>query len=98
MKYKIIVPIIIAILLTAALKIGYYESFYGDSSNYHFFVKKAPTLQLEFRHIFANDGDHKEIVWLRPDEREAVINYCRHRIGIDTKLETQADLDACVAL
>ena len=98
MSGRAVLYALIAIGVSTTLTVGYYPSYFDEETQYNFFIKKAPTFQLEFRHIFANEGDAKPLARLRPDEREAVINYCRYRIGINTKLETQADLDACVAL
>lgn len=92
---KIVIFALLATLVTASLTVGYYRSFEDEETRYTFFIKKVPTFQLRFRNIFANEGDPKPLERLRPDEREKVIEYCRYRLGIDTKLETQAELDAC---
>lgn len=80
------------------LFIGYYEALEDAETRAVFFVKKYPTLQMKFLHIFANDADDKMLADLSEAERQAVINYCKYRLGMETRLETQADLDKCKPL
>jgi len=85
----------LVLLLSAALKIGYYTSYEDEELKTTFFFKKALTFQLKFENIFATEGDDKPLNMLRPDERTLVADYCHYRLGIKTSLQTQAELDVC---
>jgi len=76
---------------------GYYTEI-GEFQNYtHVFIKKSPTLRVEFENIFANQRDDKKLSKLDIQERQKVMDYCRYRLGIDTTLETEDDLEQCKA-
>ncbi|WP_369990566.1 hypothetical protein [Pseudomonas xanthosomatis] len=81
--------------LTAALFIGYYEKMEDAYPEKVFFIKKKPTLQIEFENIFAYESDDKPLSALNDAERESVMRYCEYRLGITTGLKTQAELEAC---
>jgi hypothetical protein len=88
--------IVITILgLLAVLFVGYYESLDDAEVNKVFFIKKSPTLQIKFRNLFANDADDKPLERLTDDQREQVIDYCKYRLGIETALHNQEELEAC---
>lgn len=90
---KLIAFIIFGLLAT--LYVGYYESVDDAEVNKVFFIKKSPSLQVKFRHLFANDADDKPLEKLTSEQREQVIEYCKYRLGIDTKLKNQKELEAC---
>lgn len=90
---KLIVFITFALL--AVLYVGYYESLDDAEVNKIFFIKKFPTLQVKFRHLFANDADDKSLEKLTAEQREQVIDYCKYRLGIETALVNQEELEAC---
>ena len=52
---------------------------------------------MEFMNLFANDADSKKLHELDDEERQLVIDYCKYRLGIETELKTQEELDACEA-
>lgn len=89
----------IIVLLTtslfATLFIGYYNSIEDAEIHSHFFIKKKPTLQIKFFNIFANNADSKKLYQLTEQERKRVIDYCAYRLGIETTLKTQNELEAC---
>lgn len=85
----------LAIILLAALFTGYYETRWAEDNKAVFFIKKQPTLQLEFVNIFASDADDKPLHKLDQEERKLVIDYCKYRLGIVTQLNSQEELDAC---
>jgi len=88
--------IALAILcLLAVLYVGYYESLDDADVNKLFFIKKSPTLQVKFRHLFANDADDKPLEKLTAEQRKQVIDYCKYRLGIETALSNQEELEAC---
>ena len=82
-------------LIVGFLKIGYYFNYEDEETTAVFFVKQSPTFQLKFHHIFANEGDPIPLAHLRDDQRLKVIDYCKYRLGINTELADQAELDAC---
>lgn len=81
--------------LLAMLYVGYYESLDDAEVNKVFFIKKSPSLQVKFRHLFANDADDRPLEKLTAEQREEVINYCKYRLGIETELQSQEELGAC---
>lgn len=86
----------LALLLCSTLPfVGYYNSIDDAEINTRYFIKRYPTLQMEFVNLFANDSDHKSVDELSAEERGLIIDYCRYRFGINTRLASQADLEAC---
>ncbi len=85
----------ISLALLALLYVGYYKSIDDAELNTNFFIKQHPTLQMEFVNLFANDADSKPLQALSSEERQLVMDYCRYRLGIETTLQTQSELDAC---
>lgn len=83
------------IVLITLLYVGYYESIDDAELNTNFFIKRHPTLQMAFVNLFANDADSKPLRMLSIEERHLVMNYCRYRLGIETTLRSQSELDAC---
>ena len=83
------------VLVVLILFVGYYRSIDDAEVNTRYFIKKHPTFQLKFKNIFANDADPKPLQKLSAQERQWVIDYCRYRLGIDTQLQTQAELNIC---
>jgi hypothetical protein len=63
----------------------------------YIFIKKSPTFQVRFENIFAHQRTPKRLLELSLEERQRVINYCKYRLGIETHLETESDLDRCKA-
>ncbi|WP_374439227.1 hypothetical protein [Pseudomonas panipatensis] len=95
MKTRIVALIALASLCW--LYIGYYESLDDANIQYKVFIKKHPTLQVRFDNIFANSQDPKPLEHLSDREKQLVRDYCRFRLGIETRLETQAELERCEA-
>ncbi|MDM8350830.1 hypothetical protein P8H27_18290 [Pseudomonas sp. sp1636] len=87
--------ILIALLLAAVLFVGYYKAIDDAELNTVFFIKKSPTFQVKFENLFANDADNKKLHELSGEERELVIDYCKYRLGIETELKSQAELEVC---
>ncbi|VVQ21368.1 hypothetical protein PS928_05164 [Pseudomonas fluorescens] len=86
---------IIALTLLTALFVGYYEVLEDAETRSVVFIKQSPTFQVKFRHLFANDADDKPLSQLSNQERQAVINYCKYRLGVTTDLKTQDELEVC---
>lgn len=82
-------------MLATSLFIGYYDEAVEHDTQTHLFIKKHPTFQIEFSNIFANYRDDKTLIELTSEERRQVMDYCKYRLGIDTLLEPQDELDRC---
>lgn len=87
--------LLIFLILAVILFTGYYESLDDAEVNKVFFVKKYPSLQIKFRNLFANDADDKPLDKLTAEQRQLVIDYCKYRLGIETELKTQEELESC---
>lgn len=87
--------ILTALLLAAVLFVGYYNAIDDAELNRVFFIKKSPTFQVKFENLFANDADNKKLHELNDEERELVVGYCKYRLGIETELRSQEELEVC---
>ncbi|AUG07963.1 hypothetical protein [Pseudomonas sp. S09G 359] len=89
--------LLIAGVLTvlSTLFIGYYDALEDGDINAVFFIKKYPTFQMRFYNIHANDGEIRQVEDLTGEERKLILDYCRYRLGIDTQLKTQSDIETC---
>lgn len=86
---------IATILIGAHLFIGYYNTLWAEDNHRVFFIKHRPTWQTELINLYASDADDKPLDKLSALERNVVRDYCFYRLGIETWLEDQAQLDAC---
>jgi hypothetical protein len=87
--------IILSTTIVAILYIGFYEKMEDAYPEKVFFIKKSPTFQIEFENIFAYESDDKNLSELSETERSLVINYCKYRLGVDTTLKSQSELEKC---
>ncbi|WP_085747404.1 MULTISPECIES: hypothetical protein [unclassified Pseudomonas] len=87
--------IILSTTIVAMLYIGFYEKMEDAYPEKVFFIKKSPTFQMEFENIFAYESDDKKLSELSEVERSLVIDYCKYRLGLDTTLESQSELEKC---
>ncbi|MFJ2486304.1 hypothetical protein [Pseudomonas sp. NPDC087639] len=89
--------LLIAAILTVLtmLYVGYYEALEDGDIETIVVIKKHPTLQMKFYNIHANDGEIRKVERLTAEERGWIIDYCRYRLGIDTELKTQDDVNMC---
>lgn len=85
----------ISLLLFTHLYIGYYISEDMEDKRYVVFIKKYPTLQIRFHNIYTRDTEVGSLDELSMERLNMVKNYCKYRLGIDTKLKTQEELEAC---
>ncbi|MCP1415889.1 hypothetical protein J3D47_000132 [Pseudomonas laurylsulfativorans] len=92
MKYLILAGVL---ALLAILNVGYYEEHSEHETYTIFFVKKTPTLRVKFFNIHANDGDYRRIETLIDKRRQKIKDYCKYRLGIETEVNTQADIVMC---
>ncbi|MCY1406068.1 hypothetical protein D9M71_213240 [compost metagenome] len=90
---KLLIAAVLAVV--ASLYIGYYEALEDGDLETIFFIKKHPTLQIKFYNIHANDGEIREIERLTTEERRWIIDYCKYRLGINTELKTNNDIEIC---
>ncbi|GAB7528798.1 hypothetical protein PS3A_12070 [Pseudomonas sp. 3A(2025)] len=86
---------IFTLMTITHLYIGYYISLDIEDPRYMVFIKKHPTLQLRFENIYTSDRDSRSLAELSEIELKTVQDYCKYRLGIETKLNTQEELDAC---
>ncbi|CAD6530453.1 hypothetical protein LMG28727_02659 [Paraburkholderia kirstenboschensis] len=83
------------IALVAVAYSGYVHSYLDHEIQTTFFIKRHPTLQIEFDDPFANEGDDIPIDRLPPSDRSHFADYCKYRFGV-TDSSTEA-LEACKA-
>ena len=91
---KKLIALMVLVLVTV-LYVGYYEALEDGDIETILFIKKHPTLQMKFYNIHANDGEIRQVERLTDQERKWIIDYCRYRLGIDTDLKTQNDVEIC---
>jgi len=91
---KKLIALIVLVLMTV-LYVGYYEALEDGDIQTILFIKKHPTFQMKFYNIHANDGEIRQVERLTKQERKWIIDYCRYRLGIDTDLKTQNDVEIC---
>lgn len=91
---KKLIALIVLVLVTF-LYVGYYEALEDGDIETILFIKKHPTFQMKFYNIHANDGEIRQVERLTEQERNWIIDYCRYRLGIDTDLKTQNDIEIC---
>ncbi|WP_081073186.1 hypothetical protein [Burkholderia multivorans] len=72
---------------------GYVKSYSDHEIKTTYFLKRYPTLQMEFYDPFANESDDVPIDQLAPPDRKHFSDYCKYRFGV-TASTTQA-LEAC---
>lgn len=84
-----------ALLLAAVLFVGYYKAIDDAELNTVLFIKKSPAFQVKFENLFANDADNKKLHELNSEERKLVVDYCKYRLGVETELRSQEELEAC---
>ena len=90
---KLLVALVLAV--PAVLYIGYYQALEDGDIETIFFIKKYPTFQMKFFNIHANDGEIRQVERLTDKERKWIIEYCRYRLGINTELKKQNDIERC---
>ena len=86
---------LIVLVLVTVLYVGSYEALEDGDIETILFIKKHPTFQMKFYNIHANDGEIRQVERLSEQERKWIIDYCRYRLGIDTDLKTQNDVEVC---
>jgi len=93
-KNLLIIAVLVLMLLVAMVNIGYYSvSQEGEPDLTVFFWKISPTFQIKFINIAT---EHWGADWALTDEnRQSVIDYCKYRLGITTKLEHPDDVKKC---
>lgn len=90
---KLWVALVLAVL--AVIYTGYYQALEDGDIETIFFIKRYPTIQMKFFNIHANDGEIRQVERLTDEERKWIIDYCRYRLGINTELKTQNDIEWC---
>lgn len=83
------------LVVLAVLYVGYYEALEDGDIETVVFIKKHPTFQVKFYNIHANDGEIRRVERLSNEERKMIIDYCHYRLGIDTELRGQDEVEVC---
>ncbi|MCP1415888.1 hypothetical protein J3D47_000131 [Pseudomonas laurylsulfativorans] len=86
------------LVVLAVLYIGYYEALEDGDIETVLFIKKHPTLKIKFYNIHANDGEYRKADKLSNELRQDIIDYCKYRLGIDTEVKTQSDVETCAKM
>lgn len=93
---KLFTIAIFAFILLSMLFIGFYETHWAEDNKIVFFIKKKPTLQIEFVNFFATDSEDKsKLHKLDKNERQLVIDYCKYHLGIEIEMKNQEEMDSC---
>lgn len=71
---------------------GYIEDFEEEITT---FEKKYFSLQTKFHNVFDMREKSGQLADLTNNEREKIIDYCKYRFGIITKLSTSEELQRC---
>lgn len=87
--------IAIVLALLAVFYVGYYQALEDGDIETIVFIKQHPTVQMKFYNLNANDGEIRRVERLTEQERRWIIDYCRYRLGIDTALTRQNDVETC---
>jgi hypothetical protein len=90
--------IFLALLIGVHLSVGYYTTLDIEDPLTFLFVKKYPTFQLRFENIYSDDAERKSLIELSEVDVRLIRDYCKYRLGVDTSLDTQQELDGCKAL
>ncbi|MNG39351.1 hypothetical protein D3C84_1273990 [compost metagenome] len=53
---------------------------------------------MKFYNIHANDGEYRKVDKLSDELRQDIIDYCKYRLGIETEVKTQADVEICAKM
>lgn len=72
---------------------GYVRSYRDHETQTTLFIKRYPTLQIEFYDPYATEGDDLPIDRLSPRDRVRFADYCRYRFGVSDS--SVAALNAC---
>lgn len=95
MKNKKATLLVTLVVFLAWLNVGYYETYFAEDNRVVFFLKKHLSFQVRYENIYLTDENEKPLGRLSDEERGVVISYCKYRLGIETQLRTQEELDAC---
>ena len=90
--------LLLSLILLMVLNLAYYTELEEAETHTRWFIKTSPTLRLEFFNIHANDRDYRRVEKLTDEQRQMIIDYCKYRLGIDTQVTTQADVERCAKL
>ncbi|QEM83771.1 hypothetical protein [Halomonas binhaiensis] len=93
---KIIIAALSLATLAVWLNVGYYKYYGVHDTETFFFIKKHPTLQIKFMNLAASDQDPSSFSLMDDEEKEWLMDYCKYRLGIITKIESQSDVEKCL--
>ncbi len=95
MKNKMVILLVMLVAFLVWLNVGCYKTYFAEDNQVVFFVKKHLSFQVRYENIYLTDENEKPLGRLNDEERGVVISYCKYRLGIETQLRTQEELDAC---
>lgn len=88
--------LLVVLMSFFVLSVGYYEVSQEHGPNLTvFFLKKSPTLKVKFINLRALTWDERSL--LTEEERQWAIEYCKYRLGIETRLDHPDDIERCSA-
>lgn len=93
---KLRLAVVVAFAAFALLAVeytGYVRSYRDHETQTTLFMKRYPTLQIEFYDPFATEGDDLPIDQLSPSDRVRFADYCKYRFGVTNS--DVAALEAC---
>lgn len=88
--------LVVGICMLVIANTGFVRTYLDEEVQTTFFIKRHPTLIVEFHDPFANESDDKAVAQLSVSERARFAEYCKYRFGIND-VSIQA-LEGCKAL
>ena len=83
-----------ALLLVVTLNVGYYNVAHENApDSTKFFLKKHLTFKVKFINISTVSWGDDSL--FTADDKQAVIDYCKYRLGIETQLNHPDDVRKC---
>lgn len=52
---------------------------------------------MKFENLYTREGDYTPLNRMGAIEANVIINYCKYRLGIETRLENESELEVCKA-
>ncbi|KFE56893.1 hypothetical protein [Pseudomonas syringae] len=94
MKYILAIA---ALVLVTHFYVGYYTILGVHGGDLVFFIKKYPTLQVQFTNLYTRDSEDVPLDELNIAEANLIKSYCKYRLGVINRLGTDEELEACKA-
>lgn len=75
--------------------VGYYQTRWIEDDQLIFFINKSLTFKISFINVFRTDHEDNWKGYLRDEERQFAIDFCKYYVGFDTPMTTMNDYEAC---